>query len=673
MVVELNLTPEQSAVANVDPDVRQLVIAGPGTGKTHTLVGRLVYLVEECGLAPGQEILVLSFTRNAVKEIRMRVRADGGDTAYINARTFDSFATRMLANVEPDGTWRTRGYDGRIAAFIDLLRNRSDELMEYLGDFRHILVDETQDLVAERSEMVKALLTAADYGFTLFGDPAQAIYDYQQRNGHPAEVFTDWAQLAFPRLVVRRLTENHRVKGDGAGVALWAGPMLASRQGGPEFHERVRETFRRLHPLPAASSLRGAGPDASNAIVCRTNGQALLISEELHDSGVDHVLQGETTAAPVKPWLARALCGLDTPVITKGDLQDLLFKCGVESTIDPDEAWRALRSLGRSGRTVDLSQVTARFASGWVPDELVQKPTAGVIVSSIHRAKGQEFERVIVVADPDGHGEEEPETIAEESRILYVAMTRASTALFRLDPPTRWGLFFSNGGDRWVIRGRKFWSRMGIQLLGDDVDWTTPAAGETLDARATQDYLWAKVRSGDEVVLRARPGTVSSDRPAYQILHNEHCIGRTSESFRRVLGSELVGSVESWPSRITGVRVSTVESVVGTRAEAERTGLGGPGFWLAVRLEGLGRLDWSHRIGDEGSTGTGSTRPMPDPLRGSSTRTPTRSAENRRLWRRLQAFADAGDVEGIRRELPDAWSHQLDNLSARARRAGVRL
>ncbi len=672
MVAELNLTPEQSAVANVGPDVRQLVVAGPGTGKTHTLVGRLVYLVEECGLAPGQEILVLSFTRNAVKEIRMRVRAGGGDTAHINARTFDSFATRMLATVEPDGTWRTRGYNGRIWAFTDLLRDPSDELGEYLGDLRHILVDEVQDLVAERAEMVKALLTAANYGFTLFGDPAQAIYDYQHRNGHQAEAFTDWVQTTFPELVLRRLTENHRVKGDGAGVALWAGPILASRQGGPEIHERVRETFRRLHPLPAASSLRGAAPDASIAVVCRTNGQALLVSEQLHDSGVDHVLQGEATAAPAEPWLARALCGLNTPVITKGDLQDLLSKYGVESIVDLGEAWRALRILGRSGRTVDLSLVVARLASGWVPDELVQKPTAGMVVSSIHRAKGQEFERVIVVADPDGHGEEEPEIMAEESRILYVAMTRASAALFRLDPPSRWGLYQSNGGDRWLMRGRKFWSRTGIQLLEGDVDRATPAAGETLDARATQDYLWAKVRSGDEVVLRAQPGTVSLDCPAYQILHEEHCIGRTSESFGRALGSELIRPVRRWPTRITGVRVSTVESVVGSPAEAERTGLGGPGFWLVVRLEGLGRLDWSERLDGPGSTGGGPTPPRPDGPRGTPARAPTRSAENRRLWKRLQALADAGDVEGVRREVPDAWSHHLDNLLARARRAGGR-
>ena len=41
------LTEEQRAVSEAPVGARQLVIAGPGTGKTHTLVARLAHLVEE--------------------------------------------------------------------------------------------------------------------------------------------------------------------------------------------------------------------------------------------------------------------------------------------------------------------------------------------------------------------------------------------------------------------------------------------------------------------------------------------------------------------------------------------------------------------------------------------------------------------------------------------------
>lgn len=49
-----------------------LVIAGPGTGKTHTLVKRLLYLVTVKDVPP-EEIMVVTFTEKAAKEIKTRI------------------------------------------------------------------------------------------------------------------------------------------------------------------------------------------------------------------------------------------------------------------------------------------------------------------------------------------------------------------------------------------------------------------------------------------------------------------------------------------------------------------------------------------------------------------------------------------------------------------------
>ena len=48
--------------------------AGPGTGKTEIVARRLAYLLSEGGLKPSQ-ILVLSFSRSAVKALVDRVRS----------------------------------------------------------------------------------------------------------------------------------------------------------------------------------------------------------------------------------------------------------------------------------------------------------------------------------------------------------------------------------------------------------------------------------------------------------------------------------------------------------------------------------------------------------------------------------------------------------------------
>ena len=59
------------AVTHVSGPV--LVIAGPGSGKTHTLVRRTLYLIEQ-NLAKPEEIVLCTFTEKAALELRDRVR-----------------------------------------------------------------------------------------------------------------------------------------------------------------------------------------------------------------------------------------------------------------------------------------------------------------------------------------------------------------------------------------------------------------------------------------------------------------------------------------------------------------------------------------------------------------------------------------------------------------------
>jgi len=48
------------------------VIAGPGCGKTKTLISRIIYLLAEKKIEP-QQILVLTFAKKAIKEIKKRI------------------------------------------------------------------------------------------------------------------------------------------------------------------------------------------------------------------------------------------------------------------------------------------------------------------------------------------------------------------------------------------------------------------------------------------------------------------------------------------------------------------------------------------------------------------------------------------------------------------------
>ena len=61
---------QRKAISTVNGPL--LITAGPGTGKTFTLVQRAIYLIQECGIEPGQ-IFMSTFTEKAAKELITRI------------------------------------------------------------------------------------------------------------------------------------------------------------------------------------------------------------------------------------------------------------------------------------------------------------------------------------------------------------------------------------------------------------------------------------------------------------------------------------------------------------------------------------------------------------------------------------------------------------------------
>jgi superfamily I DNA/RNA helicase len=90
------LDPAQARVV-AHPGGPLLVLAGPGTGKTTTLVEVVVDRVERRGLAPEQ-VLVLTFSRKAAQELRERIaaRSSRRATRGATAMTFHSYAFALL-------------------------------------------------------------------------------------------------------------------------------------------------------------------------------------------------------------------------------------------------------------------------------------------------------------------------------------------------------------------------------------------------------------------------------------------------------------------------------------------------------------------------------------------------------------------------------------------------
>lgn len=206
-----------------------LIVAGPGTGKTKTLTARIAYLLTEKNV-PAEQIVALTFTNKAAREMRERLQVLMGDEIVLpQIATFHALSMSLLHTqgdllpivaesdrqaiikalaktpegkgihtqglslwlsltktslTEPEPTLRVLldQYNQRLQErglydFDDLLLKAYALLDQTEPHYSHVLVDEFQDTSELQYEMLKRL---AVHG-TLFaiGDPNQSIYAFR--------------------------------------------------------------------------------------------------------------------------------------------------------------------------------------------------------------------------------------------------------------------------------------------------------------------------------------------------------------------------------------------------------------------------------------------------------------------------------------------------------------
>ncbi|MET7293576.1 UvrD-helicase domain-containing protein [Streptomyces griseoloalbus] len=612
------LTDEQRAVVEQPWDARVLVTAGAGAGKTHTLVRRLDAL---CGhedpeeALEAAEILVLTFSRAAARELRERISRHGERAHRVRARTFDAWAYEVLLQAHPDGEWGAVGFDERIAAATRAIEKGALEIGDAVPP-AHVVIDEVQDLLGRRRELVETLLDRYQEtcGFTVVGDAAQSVYGFQIADlGERADEtgrFFDWLRCSYPDdLVELSLTRNFRAGTEEARAALAHGPrlqQLTDPDEGATLYDELRDLL--LDPTNAMGDLgdeftmNGLRDFTDTcAILTRDNQEALVVSGLLHAHGVEHRLRRPLEERPVPYWVAELLRGTEATGLSEDRFRSLLADIPLPYEPNADALWTVLRRVARGpGRGVlDLDRLRRAVADGRFPDEAADPEAARIVVSTVHRAKGLEFDRVIVLTPPtvaELHKRYEAELdLPSEARALYVAMTRVRHDLYHVLPPEL-PLFRRAGnrraGRRYIGSWRSY-DRYGIVAEASDVCRDNPP-GHEVDAVATQAYLLAQVRPGQKVVLRRRHDLPMGETqsPPYALLHDGREIGEASRRFREDLFQvQKVNRAWEpwWPDEIHDLRIDTLETVTGSAAAGANAGLGERGVWTAPRITGIGR------------------------------------------------------------------------------------
>jgi len=441
-------TDGQEEVIKANPTTRLLVDAGPGAGKSHVACARILELVQNHRIQAGR-IWMVSFTRTAVREVHNRINRMSEETGNqtlkgLRPTTLDSLAARLRLG---SGDILAGGFNENIEGFIKALKE-NEGLREEISNTKHVLIDEAQDIVGLRADLVCQLLEAlpADCGVTVFADAAQAIYGFSEGEGQSPEVSL-LVRIATMNFDLRSLTGQHRTD-DPNLLEIFVSvrrDVLDENISAAEREELVRA---RIIELAGRSSKRIEELeylDSDAFVLFRKRIEALYASSLLNSKGDSHRLRLSGLPTVIYPWIAGALsCATERRVNHNRFLEmwDENVSGTVLETVSNEEAWQKLAAVAedRRGRLDlgDLSEILSRRP----PIDLCQPEfgESGPVLGTIHAAKGREATTVhLMVGDPKKNAEVSDEGRDEETRVVFVGATRARKKLFVGSSPKLYG------------------------------------------------------------------------------------------------------------------------------------------------------------------------------------------------------------------------------------------
>jgi DNA helicase II / ATP-dependent DNA helicase PcrA len=537
--------PTQAAVIDAPLGARMFVEAPPGAGKTWTAAQRLLRLAfTEESHDEGSTLLALAFSRAAALAMSTELYRHGLG-ARVEVRTIDSWCSAVLAQngLLPEH-FELDDFERRLEHLDLELRAGGLSLPTY----RHVIVDEAQDVLGTRARLIQALLEApTTAGWTVLGDPAQTIFGFSDDGPTLFELARTAGATASTLGGLYRASDTKLSAIVSLGLGLRALPVS---------EEAVTATTDALLGLRSLSQAEletvarsyGEGPDTS-VVLARTNREVLGIAEGLAASGAKFQLLAMRDAQLLPPWLA-GLSAPHRPWVDEAEVLSVL-----PGGIDASSVVRAIRVLSSAGsKRLSVDALASALRSRRCPEALLQLGSCALSISTIHRAKGLEFDRVLVTADWGNRPEGDR---VSDARLLYVALTRARSKLYRLELSRRfvWDRDARTGRMRdYRFVGAKRRVVAAVELRPGDIDFLQPwnSIGDRIEAMQT-------VGSASKLLL-CRVSADSAEIPVFELTLPDAgtVLGHTREPF----GETIAGLGWQRSRAMRGAQVMGRQTVV---------------------------------------------------------------------------------------------------------------
>lgn len=412
-----------------DKESRVIVVAaGPGSGKTRVLVHKLASLLlfED---VKHEQLLMLTFSRAAATEFKQRLMGLIGNAAhFVEIKTFHSYAFDLLGRI--GNLDDAKDVVGRAARMI----NEGEVEPNRIGK-TVLVVDEAQDMSSEEFALVRALMSVnEEMRVIAVGDDDQNIYEFRGSDSNYMRQL-----LADDKSTFVEMTENYR---STQHVVAFANAFVKG------IHNRMKQTpilsmskdegtvvvthhashimFQRV-----VSDLLRQRNSGTISVLTHTNEEAVILVALLRKHGLRSKLIQSMDGfrfwnmAEVRLFLKYIERDTHTPIVT-----DEVWNEAKRKTF---QAYATSSSLPYLKRCIELFEKInkAKYLTDF--KELVFESTtedfcdtsdADVVVSTIHKSKGCEFDDVYMLVSQPQH------VTDSEMRSYYVGMTRARKRLF---------------------------------------------------------------------------------------------------------------------------------------------------------------------------------------------------------------------------------------------------
>ncbi|MER2998957.1 RecQ family ATP-dependent DNA helicase [Pontibacter populi] len=429
-----NLSPEQELVIKDNKSSHILVGAGPGSGKTRVLVHKVAALLMMEDIKPEQ-FLMLTFSRPAATEFKERLQRLIGKSAYhIDIFTYHGFAFQLLGRVGD-----LKKSDNVIKQATEGLIN-DDVPSDRLKCKSVIVVDEYQDISQQEYDFLNKIIELADdVRVIVVGDDDQNIYEFRgssvsfmrdfERDKQAMKYLFSTNYRACFNLVD---FSNHFLKLFKSDRLKEGLPLMAYKQ---TFGDICLNRYKSSSDLvtPLVQDVVKRKLTGTVAVLTHTNEEALLVQNLLLQNNIptrlimaqDGFSLRQLLEIKCFSWYIRDKVNNELGFIAKEDWE--------QSRNRIEQEFAGSTNLGLSLDVIDEFGRTSgerKFWSDWLAyiqearaEDFIYPEANKVLVSTMHKAKGKEFDHVFLLLKNYKLEKE------SNKRVVYVAITRAKQSL----------------------------------------------------------------------------------------------------------------------------------------------------------------------------------------------------------------------------------------------------